>query len=152
MPRMQETDILNNAGLVSHIDNLVREHPDFEVLCDPCVSGYCFRYLPNGLVEPQDRQIQMLLDHVNGEIVEAVQHEGFTFLAKTRVCGCVAMRMSIESHRILLEDVDKLFEAIARWGRTLKNDLLIRRNTTPDMEGEQCLNESHSSSTVLSVI
>ena len=73
MPRMDEADILNNTGLVSHLDNLVREHPEFEVLCDPCVSGYCFRYLPNGLVERQDRQVQALLDHINEEIVKAVE-------------------------------------------------------------------------------
>ena len=124
MPRMETADILHNTGLVSHLDNLVREHPEFEVLCDPCVSGYCFRYLPNGLVEQQDRQILTLLDHINEEIVKAVQREGFTLLETTRVCDCVGMRMSIGSHRTSIKEVDTLFEAIARCGRTLRNELL----------------------------
>ena len=152
MARMKETDVLNNAGLVSHIDNLVREHPDFEVLCDRCFSGYCFRFVPHGLVEAQDRKIQELLDHINQETVKAVQREGFSFLTTTRVCDCVAMRMSIGSDRTSVEEVDTLFEAIARWGRALKNELLLHFNTTTDREGQRCLSESHSSSTEVSAI
>ncbi len=124
MPRMQD-DISNIFVPVKYLDDLVREHPDFEVLCDPSFSGYCFRYMPNGLAERQDPQVQALLDHINEEIVKAVQREGLTFLATTCVCGCVAMRISIGSNRTLVEDVDTLFEAVARWGRTLKNESLI---------------------------
>ena len=151
MPCMEE-DISNNLDLVSHLHNLVREHPDFEVLCDPSFHVYCFRYLPNGLAERQDPQVQALLDHINEEIVTAVQREGLGLVRATRVDGRVAMRMLIESDATLLEEIDTLFEAIARWGQKLKTQLFIRRDTTPDTEVHQCLNESHSSSTEVSAI
>ena len=137
MPRMEE-NISNTAVLASHLDDLVREHPDFEVLCDSISSAYSFRYMPNGLVERQDPQVQTLLDHINEEIVAAVQREGFTFLATTNICASVAMRMSIVSHGTL-EDVDSLFEAIARWGRKLKYELLIPRNTRLENGGTTML-------------
>ncbi|MFY9621938.1 MAG: hypothetical protein WAQ99_19145 [Pyrinomonadaceae bacterium] len=151
MPCMEE-DVSNNLDLVSHLHNLVREHPDFEVLCDPSFPVYCFRYLPNGLAERQDPQVQALLDHINEEIVTAVQREGLDLVRATRVDGRVAMRMLIESDSTLVEEVDTLFEAIARWGQKLKTQLFIRRDTTPDTEVHQCLNESHSSSTEVSAI
>ena len=150
MPRME--DISNSSDLVSHLHNLVREHPDFEVLCDPSSSAYCFRYLPNGLAEHQDPQVQAMLDQINAEIVKAVQHEGLALLGTTRVDARVAMRLSIESHRTLIGEVDTVFEAIARWGQKLKNTLLIRRDATPDMEVNPCLNESHFSSTEFSAM
>jgi len=139
------------SALTSRLHELVSEHPDFEVLGAPTLDGYCFRYLPNGLVERQDPQVQALLDHINEEIVTAVQREDLSLVRPTRVDGRVAMRMLIESDSVLLEEIDTLFEAIARWGQKLKTEF-IRRDTTPDMEVHQCLNESHSSSTEVSAI
>jgi len=123
MPHMQQADILNTAGLITRIDNLVREHPDFEVLCDPCVSGYCFRYLPNDLAERQDPQVQVLLDDINKEIVESVQREGFMLVTKTQVDGRAAIRILIGCDRDVKEDIDAMFEAIARWGLSSKKQL-----------------------------
>jgi glutamate/tyrosine decarboxylase-like PLP-dependent enzyme len=139
------------SALTSRLHELVSEHPDFEVLGAPTFDGYCFRYLPNGLAERQDPHVQALLDHINEEIITAVQREGLGLVRPTRVDGRVAMRMLIESDSVLLEEVDTLFEAIARWGQKLKTEF-IRRDTTPDMEGHKCLNESHSSSMEVSAI
>jgi aromatic-L-amino-acid/L-tryptophan decarboxylase len=144
MPRMQE-DISNKLDLVSHLHNLVREHPDFAVLCEPASHLYCFRYVPNGLAEQQDEpKVQQLLDHLNVEIVDAVQREGFALLTMPHVNGCVAIRIPIFSQTTLREVVDATFEAIARWGRLLLRELSVR-NGTPDMEAQLCSNESHSS-------
>ena len=132
MSRMEEA-ISNRPDLVSYLHNLVSEHPDFEVVRDADASFYCFRYLPNGLAERQDHEVQGLLDHINEEIVNAIHREGLGPVATTRVDGRVAMRLSIGSHKTLSE-VDKLFGAIARYGRLFKNKLVTRRDTTPNME------------------
>ena len=132
MSRMEEA-ISNSPDLVSYLHNLVSEHPDFEVVCDADAAFYCFRYLPNSLADCQDSEVQALLDHINEEIVVSVQSEGLRLLATTRVDGRVAMRLSIGSHKTLSE-VDKLFGAIARYGRLFKNKLVTRRDTTPNME------------------
>lgn len=132
MSRMVEA-ISNSPDLVSYLHNLVSEHPDFEVVRDADASFYCFRYLPNGLAERQDPEVWGLLDDINEEIVKTIHREGLGPVATTRVDGRVAMRVSIESQRSLLE-IDTLFGAIARCGRLFKNKLLIRRETTPNME------------------
>ena len=68
------------------LDNLVRDHPDFEVLCEPTLSVYYFRYVPNTLAERQEEpEIQELLDRLNEEIVESVQRSGFNPVMTTRV-------------------------------------------------------------------
>jgi glutamate/tyrosine decarboxylase-like PLP-dependent enzyme len=75
--------------------NFVREHPDFEVLHGPTLYLYCFRCVPNGLLEPQeDPEVQALLDVLNEEIVQAVQHSGFAQVVTIRVQGRTAIRVS----------------------------------------------------------
>jgi hypothetical protein len=137
---------MQEDGPVVQLHNLVRDHPDFEVLCEP-TSVYCFRYVPNGLAERQDETgVLTLLDRLNREIVEAVQRSRVT-LAAIRVYGRVAIQVSQGS---LADDVDATFEAIARWGRLLNKKLSVCYETTPDMEEKLCSSESHSSLTEVS--
>ena len=141
MPRMRKD------GLIVQLHDLVREHPDFEVLGEPTPYLYRFRYVPNEMSERQDEpEVQTLLDRLNQEIVETVQRSGLT-LVNTRVGGRVAIQMSICSHRTLADEVDATFETIARWGRLLNKRLSVRHETTPDMEAKLCLSALHSSHT-----
>ena len=126
MPNMQD-DVV-----VIQLHELVREHPDFEVLEAPTPYLYRFRYVPNGMAERQDEpEVQILLDRLNQEIVENVQRDGLT-LVNIRVLGRVAIQMSICSRRTLADEVDAMFEIIARWGRLLHTKLSVRYET--DME------------------
>ncbi len=123
MPHMEE-EVTQHVGLVGHLHNLVSEHPDFEVLCEPTADFYCFRYLPNSLPTDQP-EVQQLLDRLNGDIVESVQREGSTLINKTNVGSRVAIHISIRSCRTVKEDIDVTFEAIARCGRLLTKNQLI---------------------------
>ena len=150
MPRM-EKEVRQNNLLVGYLHDLVCEHPDFEVLCEPTVDLYSFRYMPNALADCLDiDQVQQLLDHLNGEIVESVRLEGFRAVTSTQVGGRVAISVSIRSDKTMKEEIDATFEAIARCGR-----LLTKKNyasVSSDARQEKlCLNESHSSFTELSV-
>jgi glutamate/tyrosine decarboxylase-like PLP-dependent enzyme len=130
MPNMQEDD------LVVQLHDLVREHPDFEVLCEPTLYLCRFRYVPNGMAERQDEpEVQTLLDRLNQEIVETVQRLGLT-LVNSRIGGRVAIQMSFCSRRTLADEVDATFETIARWGRLLNRKLSVRHETTPDIESK----------------
>jgi len=143
MPRMRKD------GLVVQLDNLVREHPDFEALREPTLNGYCFRCVPNGLVERQEEpEVQALLDLLNEEIVQDVRRNGFAAVVTIRVHGRAAIRVSFSSSRALVEEVDATFEAIARSGRVLNKKLSVRYE--PDMETKLCSSESHSSPTEVS--
>ena len=146
-----EEEVTQHIGLAGYLHNLVSEHPDFEVLCEPTTNFYCFRYLPNGLATDQ-RNAQQLLDRLNGQIVESVQREGSALVNKTQVGSRVAIRVSIRSHITAREDIDATFEAIARCGRLLTRTNSSVCEPTRDMESKLCLSESHSSSTELSVI
>ena len=135
MPRMEE-DVSTNVGLLGHLHSLVREHPDFEVLCEP-TSVYCFRYLPNGLAERREEpEVQELLDRLNEEIVEAVQRDAIPLLTTMRVTGRIAIRISIGSQKILNEDIDATFEAIAWWGRACFKKLFVSYELKVDMEAQ----------------
>lgn len=107
-----------NLSLVGELHKLVREHPDFEVLHEPTLYLYCFRYVPNGLAERQSEPgVQALLDRLNQEIAGAVQRSGLVLVTTTKIGGRVAIRMSLCSHRTSEADIDATFEAVARWGR-----------------------------------
>ena len=139
--------------LTRRLHHLVGEHPDFEVLHEPTLYIYCFRYVPNGLAERQEApEVQALLDRLNQEIVEAVQRSGLALVMTTRIRGRVAIRMSICSHRTLDEDVDATFEAIARWGRLLYLCSNVHNKKPVEMEVPSCSSESYSLPTEVSAI
>ena len=107
-------------GLVVRLHDLVREHPDFEVLHEPGSCPYRFRYVPYGLADRlQESGVRTLLDRLNMEIVAAVRRGGLAFIAATRVRGRSAISASVCSPVRTEQDVDAAFEAVARWGRLL---------------------------------
>jgi glutamate/tyrosine decarboxylase-like PLP-dependent enzyme len=109
-----------NIGLARLLHDLVSEHPDFEVLHEPVLYLYCFRYVPNGLAERCDEpEVQEQLDRLNQEIVDEIQRSGHAMIMTTRIRGHVAIRMSICSQRTMKEDIESTFEAIAHAGRSL---------------------------------
>lgn len=142
------SELLTLNSFTRRIHELVSEHPDFEVLSEPASDRYCFRYVPNVLAERQNEpKVQGLLDCLNQKIVEAVQRNNFSQVATTEMQGRIAIGAWHHPEKISREDVDALFEVIARWGRLLTKEL-----ATPEMEVRQCLSESHSSPTEVSAI
>ena len=143
---------MRKDALVVQLENLVSEHPDFETRHEPMLNSYCFRCVPNSLVERKEEpEVQALLDILNKEIVKAVRHNGFTQVVTIRVQEGAAIRVLL-SGRSLVEDVDATFEAIARWGRLLNKKLTVGNETaTSDMEAKLCSGGSHSSPTEVSV-
>ena len=117
--------LARNIGLALRLHGLVREHPDFQVLHQPTLYIYSFRYVPHAVAErADDPAIQDALDELNQAIADAVTRSGFAFVMTTRIRGRVALRLSICSQRTLEDDVDRTFEAIAREGRRLAPDVL----------------------------
>ena len=109
-----------NLGLARRLHQLVRDHPDFEVLHEPTLYIYSFRYVPSDLAPRQEEpEIRARVDELNEAIADAIQRSGLALLMTTRIRGRVALRMSICSHRTLEQDVDATFESIAGLGRRL---------------------------------
>jgi glutamate/tyrosine decarboxylase-like PLP-dependent enzyme len=123
MCRRLHDDYSSNLALTEHLHGLVSDHPDFEVLTEPGLDLYCFRYVPNGIAERQEEvEVQELLDCLNQEVVKAVQSSGLSTVMAIHVHGRVAIRMSSFSHNNLPNDVDLIFETIARWGWRLSKN------------------------------
>ena len=141
-----------NLSLARHLHNLVGEHPDFEVLQEPTLDLYCFRYVPNAIAERQeDPEVQSQLDRLNQAIVDAVRRSGLALVTTTRIRDRVAMQMSICSDRTLETDVDAMFEAIAGWGRLLSRTNSGNNEESAEVEEMPCSSESCSLSTEVSV-
>jgi aromatic-L-amino-acid decarboxylase len=112
-----------SLGLARRLHGLVRDHPDFEVLHEPTLYIYCFRYVPFDLAHRREEPaVAGWIDRLNDAIAEAIQKSGLALLMTTRIRGRVALRMSICSQRTLAEDVDMTFEAIAMLGRRLASE------------------------------
>jgi glutamate/tyrosine decarboxylase-like PLP-dependent enzyme len=109
--------IAKNVGLARRLHALVRDHPDFEVLHEPTLSLYCFRYVPHDLANRRhEPEVARMLDRLNDAIARDVQAGGVAFFMTTRLRGRVALRLSIASQRTEPEDIDRTFEAIAAAG------------------------------------
>lgn len=144
--------VSQNISLLDRLHHLVREHPDFEVLHEPVLYLYCFRYVPNGLAARREEpEVQTLLDRLNQAIAAAVQRQGSRLVKTTYINGHIAIRMSICSHTIVEEDVDTTFEAIARWGRLLTRAHFVSYDQS-EMETLQCSSELCSSFMEVSAI
>jgi glutamate/tyrosine decarboxylase-like PLP-dependent enzyme len=112
--------LAKNIALAHHLHDLVRTHPDFEVLHEPLLYLYCFRYVPHELRGREgEAKIARAVDQINREIAEAVQRSGVAFVTTTRIGGKVALRMSICSQRTLQDDIDVTFDALAHEGRAI---------------------------------
>jgi glutamate/tyrosine decarboxylase-like PLP-dependent enzyme len=109
-----------NIALARRLHELVRDHPDFQVLHEPTLSLYCFRCVPHAVAGRQhEPTVAAALDQLNDAIAREVQGSGLAFLMTTRLRGQVALRFSIASQRTEAEDIDRTFEAIAAAGRRL---------------------------------
>lgn len=127
------------------LHELVRDHPDFEVLCEPTLDPYHFRYVPHPLAERLDEpEIQKLLNRLNEEIVESLQRVGLDAVMTTDVQGRNAIQILKGSST---SDIGATFEAIARWGRLVNTKRSISKQAPAKHGGRVCLSESHSSPT-----
>lgn len=121
-----------NLRMTLCLHELVRDHPDFEVLCEPAPGPYYFRYVPHTLAERQNEpEIQKLFDLLNEEIVESLQRLGLNSIVTIRVQGRVAIQILNESSA---SDMSVTFEVIARWGRLINTKRTVCNRPSPDME------------------
>ena len=116
-----------NIGLAHRLHALVRDHPDFEVLHEPVLSIYSFRFVPASMADADEAA--EWIDRLNCDIAEEIQRSGLALLMTTRIRGRIALRMSICSQRTVEEDIDTTFEAIAAVGRKLAAETTTRRTT-----------------------
>jgi aromatic-L-amino-acid/L-tryptophan decarboxylase len=108
-----------NLACVAHLHERVRDDPDFEVLHEPRLYIYSFRYRPHRFAQSTvgaagDDEVAGYLDRLNRAIAETANRTGEVFLTTTRIRGRVALRVSVCNHRTTMRDIDRLFELLRR--------------------------------------
>ncbi|MCL4836789.1 MAG: aspartate aminotransferase family protein [Thermoanaerobaculia bacterium] len=119
--------LARQVALACHLHRLVTDHPDFEVLHEPRLFLYCFRFLPHALAGRRgEPAAEALLDELNRTLADQLQRSGLALAMTSRLGGRTVLRFSICSHRTREEDLDRTFAALARLGRALVPDTLAR--------------------------
>jgi aromatic-L-amino-acid decarboxylase len=96
--------MLRNHVAWSHqLCERLRAAPSFEIVAEPMLSLFAFRYAPDGVRD---------LDKLNLALVEAINRDGRIYLTQTRVDGAVAIRFQVGQFECTREDVMDAYDAI----------------------------------------
>ena len=99
--------ILQNCAQAQYLAGLVRQQPQLELLVEPSLNIVCFRYLAEGLSEPE-------LELLNEQVVWLLQERGIAAPSTTRIRGHLAIRVNLTNHRTRREDLELLVASVVR--------------------------------------
>jgi glutamate/tyrosine decarboxylase-like PLP-dependent enzyme len=114
-----------NVSCAQHLHDLVRASSDFEVLHNPTLFVYSFRYAPASYRQQVEsnpvlaEEIEEYLDLINQRIADEIQASGVAFVMTSSVRNRTVMRFSICSHRTTLADIELVFDLIQRVAREM---------------------------------
>ena len=103
--------IAHDAALARYLGELVEEHPDFELMCEPRLSICCFRYRPRGWDGDEEE-----LDRLNERLMTAIQADGRVYCSNAVIDGRFGLRACIVNFRTEAEDVERLLAVAAELG------------------------------------
>jgi len=103
--------IAHDAALTRYLGELVAEHPDFELMCEPRLSICCFRYRPAGWEGGEER-----LDRLNERLMTAIHADGRVYCSNAVIDGRFGLRACIVNFRTEAEDVERLLAVAAELG------------------------------------
>ena len=103
--------IEHDVALAGYLGELVDEHPDFELMCEPRLSICCFRDRPAGWRGSEDE-----LDRVNELLMTAIMADGRVYCSNAVIDGRFGLRACIVNFRTEAEDVERLLAVAAELG------------------------------------
>jgi aromatic-L-amino-acid decarboxylase len=103
--------IAHDVALIRYLGELVEEHPDFELMCEPRLSICCFRYRPAGW-EGSEQQ----LDRVNERLMTAIMADGRVYCSNAVIDRRFGLRACIVNFRTEAPDVERLLAVAAELG------------------------------------
>ena len=107
--------IEQNVAQARHLERLVGEAEDLELLAPVSLNVVCFRYRAPGLSEAE-------LDRVNVEVLLRLQERGIAVPSGTTIGGRFALRAAVVNHRSRREDFEALASAVSRLGREVAGE------------------------------
>ena len=88
----------------------LRAEPDFEIVTDPVLSLFSFRFSPSG---------QHNLDALNARLVDAINDDGRIYITQTQAEGRYVIRFQVGQTDTSADDVDLAFNVITELARSL---------------------------------
>jgi len=113
--------IEKDLACARHLERLVRESDDFEMLAPVELSIFCFRYVPPALKlelanadEAGRARVQEKLDALNERLLVELQRDGSSYLSNARLGGRFSLRGCVMNYRTTLRDMEILLEDLRR--------------------------------------
>ncbi|WP_022723178.1 pyridoxal-dependent decarboxylase [Rhodopseudomonas sp. B29] len=100
--------IANTCAVARHLEARVRREPKLELLAPVELNIVCFRH--------RDAREGSDIDAFNAAIVADLHESGIAAPSATTIDGKFAIRAAIVNHRTACEDVDRLVDAVLRFG------------------------------------
>jgi glutamate/tyrosine decarboxylase-like PLP-dependent enzyme len=105
--------IAHDVALIRYLGELVEEHPDFQLMCEPRLSICCFRYRPAGWNGSEEQ-----LDRVNERLLTAIMADGRVYCSNAVIDGRFGLRACIVNFRTEAADVERLLAVAAELGES----------------------------------
>jgi len=88
----------------------LRAHPDFEIITNPVLSLFTFRYAPSGRAD---------LDALNLTLVNKINDDGRIYITQTRTADTFVIRFQVGQFDATADDVDAAYDVITEIAATL---------------------------------
>ena len=102
-----------NIAQGAYLTSLIEAEPDLELMSPTAINIVCFRY--RGKSSSEDS-----LKPLNTEIMLRIQEAGLAVPTDTTVRGRHCLRVAINNHRTLREDLDLVIREVVRLGKELE--------------------------------
>lgn len=113
--------IESNIACAKHLEYLVQQSDDFEMLAPVELSIFCFRYVPaqlkrelNSADEAERKRLDQQLNELNERILVGLQRDGSSYLSNAGLNGRFALRGCVLNYRTTLSDMEILLDDIRR--------------------------------------
>ncbi|TCL07996.1 aromatic-L-amino-acid decarboxylase [Shimia isoporae] len=102
--------IRNHVAWSNDLCETIRTTPDYEIITEPVLSLFTFRYAPTGVAD---------LDDLNQRLVSAVNDDGRTYITQTRTNDQLVIRFQVGQVDATQDDVIDAFKVIQEIAKTL---------------------------------
>jgi glutamate/tyrosine decarboxylase-like PLP-dependent enzyme len=99
--------IAQTCKVARYLEARVEREPQLEMLAPVTLNIVCFRY----------RAAPNVMDSLNAEIVADLHESGIAAPSSTTVDGALAIRAAIVNHRTTFADVDRMVDAVLKFGK-----------------------------------
>ena len=106
------TQIRSHVRWTSELADKLAGEPDFEIVTEPVLSLFSFRYAPSGAAAD--------LDELNLRLIEAINDDGRIYLTQTNHAGQIAIRFTVGAFETSEADVASAFKVITEIARSLR--------------------------------